>query len=68
VLKTLGVLPEYRGHRLGFGLAYLFHQYWLGQGHECIIHAYMKTDNHSMGMSGHVAEAFRSYALMRGAV
>jgi GNAT superfamily N-acetyltransferase len=68
VLKTLGVLPEHRGIGLGFGLSYLFHKHWLERGCESLIHAYMKTDNRSTGMSNHVAKPFRTYALMKAGV
>jgi hypothetical protein len=68
VLKTLGVLPEHRGLGLGYVLSYLFHKHWLERGHTSLIHAYMKTDNRSSGMSERTAQPFRTYALMQGAV
>ena len=68
VLKTLGVLPEYRSLGLGYGLAYLFHAFWLDRDYEGLIHAYMKTDNRSLDMSGLVAKPIRAYALMKGTV
>lgn len=65
VLKTLGVHPEFRSLGLGYGLSYLTHKHWLEQGKTAIIHAYMKTDNHSRSMSSHFGGALRDYALVR---
>jgi hydroxymethylglutaryl-CoA reductase (NADPH) len=68
VLKTLGVAPALRSKGLGYALSYLTHKYWLERGHTQILHAYMKTDNHSRSMSSHFGESLRTYALLKGAV
>ena len=65
VLKTLGVHPDYRNQKIGYGLGALTHEYWNDQSHQQIIHAYMKTDNHSKSMSSHFGKAICTYSLLR---
>jgi hypothetical protein len=65
VFKTFGVHPRARRQRIGFGVSYLTHKFWLERGFERIIHAYMKSDNTSHAMSSHFGRTIREYALVR---
>jgi len=65
VLKTIGVHPDARNLRIGYGVVYLTHKLWLERGFQQIIHAYMKSDNASRAMSSHVSRTIREYALLR---
>ncbi len=65
VFKTFGVHPRARGQRIGYGLSYLTHKFWLERGIEQIVHAYMKSDNVSHAMSSRIGRTMREYALVR---
>jgi hypothetical protein len=65
VFKTLGVHPDVRNLRIGFGVSYLTYKLWLERGFQQVIHAYMKTDNASLGMSSRFGRTIREYALLR---
>jgi len=65
VLKTIGVDPRARGQRIGVGVTYLTHKYWLERGFGQVIHAYMKSDNVSHAMSSRLGPTLREYALVR---
>ena len=63
ILKTVGVVPEHRGTRLGMGLTYQFHRELLARGLGQAVHALMKDDNASNKMSARVAKSMREYVL-----
>jgi len=65
VFKTLGVHPDARNLRIGFGIGYLTHKLWLERGIQQVIHAYMKSDNVSLAMSSRFGRTIREYALLR---
>lgn len=65
VLKTIGVVPQARKLRIGYGVSYLTHKLWLERGCEQIIHACMKSDNASLKMSSQFGRRIREYALLQ---
>lgn len=66
ILKTVGVLPEYRrglSRGLSWFLTYQYHMHLIGQGYQHFIHATMKEDNTSRAMSSRFARKIREYCL-----
>lgn len=66
ILKTIGVLPEYRrgiSRGISWILTYRYHMNLIAQGYEQFVHAMMKEDNTSRAMSSRFARKIREYRL-----
>lgn len=66
ILKSVGVLPEYRrglSRGISWFLVYHYHMNLIEQGYEHFVHATMKEDNTSRAMSSRFASKIREYSL-----
>lgn len=63
ILKTLAVLPEVAGSKVGSLLAAAVHTHAHALGYRTAIHALMHVDNRSRRISAHYARPFRGYTL-----
>lgn len=66
ILKTVGVLPEYRrglSRGISWFLTYQYHMNLIANGYQHFIHATMKEDNTSRAMSNRFAHKIREYSL-----
>lgn len=69
IVKTIGVLPEYRrglSRGISWFLMYQYHVQALERGYRAWVHATMKEDNTSRAMSGRFARKIREYTLFEG--
>lgn len=66
ILKTIGVLPEYRrglSRGVSWYVVYRYHMSLRERGYEHFVHATMKEDNTSRAMSSRFARKIRGYSL-----
>lgn len=66
IVKTIGVLPEYRrglSRGVTWWLVYRYHMSLRERGYEHFVHATMKEDNTSRAMSSRFARKIRGYSL-----
>jgi ribosomal protein S18 acetylase RimI-like enzyme len=64
IIKSLGVLPAYKGLGLGSVLVDRVHRSAMTQGYKSAIHALMRDDNQpARQISAHTAHVFRRYGL-----
>ena len=71
ILKTVGVLPEYRrglSRGISWYLTYRYHTSLLERGYAQFVHATMKEDNTSRAMSSRFARRIREYTLYEAAL
>lgn len=67
ILKTLGVLPEYRGGLVTWNVTVGFHEMVMEKCYRRAYHAMMKADNKSRKLSSKYGETVRTYRLFSGA-
>ena len=71
ILKTVGVLPEYRrglSRGVSWYLTYRYHLELYERGYRQFIHSTMKEDNTSRAMSSRFATRIREYTLYESAL